>query len=242
MSKLAIILLCALLAVSCQTKVEPHLDADIDQCENCSMIISNVDHGAVAINAAEEMLTFCCPVCVLQTINKLKTTEAPDRPKVFLFDHTTFSAIPAAQAFIVQGSFRTTMGYGLLAFTAESDAAEFAAEVEGALINWNDLRVQYERADEEIELSHTQLEDPPTFEVSRGEIVAVTYDNLAGEAGEIKLSGYDFQMHIPAESSKAKSFVADKPGQGFVFQNREGQILASLFVSGDHTTEEADFR
>ncbi len=242
MTKLSTVLLCALLAVSCQTKVHPHLDAGLDQCENCSMVINDVDHGAVAINAAEKMLTFCCPVCVLQTINKLKADGAAVQMNVYLFDHTSFKAIPATRAFIVHGNFRTTMGYGLMAFAEEPDAADFAIEMAGTVITWNDLRVMWERADREIELSTADIDDPPAIEVHRGQIVDVTYDNPRGEMDQILLTGYDFQMQTPAESSMTKTFIADKPGQGFVFQNNAGQILATLFVAGDHTAEEADFR
>jgi nitrous oxide reductase accessory protein NosL len=223
-------------------KVEPGIDVGLDQCGTCTMVISDVDHGAVAIDADEEMQAYCSPVCYLLAVNKSKGDETTSRPTVYLFDHNDMTPVLATNAFIVHGDFPTAMGHGLLAFAQESDATSFASGVNGSLISWDELRLQHEKADHQIELSKALADDPPAIEVSKGDIVEVSYDNRDGEDREIILTGYGFQMPVGAGLEAVGSFVASKPGQGFVFQDEAGNTLTTLFVTGDHTAEEADYR
>lgn len=241
MNKYISLVLLASLAVSCQMKVEPAIDANIDNCENCSMLIQNVDHGAVAIDSEEELHTFCSPVCYLITTNKFKTEQLPITGTVYLFDHNTLQPVESSSAFIVHGDFPTAMGHGLLAFAGKTDADAFAEEVDGEILSWDDLRLRYETPDQHIDLTNSSADSPQAIEVSKGQIISVTFANAKAEAVEIELTGYDFRMTVEPESEATDLFVADMPGQGFVFQHGN-QILATLFVSGAHTSEEELYR
>ncbi|MEE9555556.1 MAG: nitrous oxide reductase accessory protein NosL [candidate division Zixibacteria bacterium] len=231
-----------LAVTSCQMKVEPVIEAGIDECENCTMIIQNVDQGAVAIDASEELHTFCSPVCLINEFDKLKNAGAMPSWQSYLFDHTDNTAIPAAGAFIVHGDFHTAMGYGLLAFGIREAADEFTREVSGEIVIWNDLRLNHEGPDVSVELSSDNIQQPDTYEAIRGEIVYVLYDNGSDSEETVTLSGYDFSITAHPKSTGNGSFIADKPGQGFAFQKSDGAILGMLFVGGDHTTEEAIYR
>ncbi len=232
----------ALAFSACQMKVEPGIDAGIDECENCTMIIQDVDQGAVAIDVNEELHTFCSPVCLINEFDKLKEAGAAQSWRSYLFDHADNTAIPASEAFIVHGDFRTAMGYGLLAFHTKESADEFAGEVSGEIVTWNDLRLNHEGPDVSIELSSENIQQPDTYEATRGEIIYVLYKNVSDSEETITLSGYDFAMIAQPRSTGNGVFVADKPGQGFAFQKSNGTILGMLFVGGDHTAEEAIYR
>ncbi len=242
MNKASILTLSVLLIASCGVKVEPGLEAGVDQCENCSMVIEHIDHGAVAIDQQELMHTFCSPVCLILDANANGTPKSTMQSLIYLFDHESSQPIPAAKAVIVHGDFQTTMGHGLLAFASSAGAESFAAEVQGDILDWNDLRTRHETPDMELALTSGDPGDPTVFEVERGSLVAVQFANDDTLATTVKLDGYDFELAVPAASVESGKFVATLPGQGFVFRNQAGEILASLVVSGDHTVEEAVYR
>ena len=151
-------------------------------------------------------------------------------------------AIPVSDVIIVHGDFHTTMGHGLLAFNSEQSAKSFADEVDGEILTWNDLRLEYEFPDWEFTLDNNAGDGSDTYKVNRGDIISITFKNPEKENTRIRLQGYDFAMDIPGNSKTTELFVADKPGQGFVFRKNDKEILATLFVEGDHTAEEAIYR
>ena len=242
MNKVILGVILALTATSCQLKVEPGIQAGIDECENCSMIIQDVDQGAVAIDTDEQLHTFCNPVCLIYETNKLKEAGVVSSWQSYLFNHADNAAIPVRAAFIAQGDFRTAMGFGLLAFTSQEEAAAFSNDVNGEVIEWDDLRLQYETPDAAIILPSGDDSEPETFEVFKGQIISVAYDNRSSSIEKIELTGYDFDFAVGPETEGQSSFIAGKPGQGFAFQKNDGSILGILFVGGDHTAEEAIYR
>jgi NosL len=237
MFKFLIPLFIATIIISCSLKVEPKIDAGIDECENCSMIIQNVDHGAVAIDENEDLHTFCSPVCLLNHKGDLKTKAQAQFSEEYLFDHNTMVSIVANDAIIVHGDFHTAMGHGLLAFANQNEAEEFSSEVNGTLLDWIDLRAQYETPDLEYTLICNDIESENVLEVYRDQVVSLNLINETANAEEIKLKGYDLGFVVSANSSVKRNFIASKPGQGFVFVNSNGEELARLFVHGEHTEE-----
>ena len=227
--------------LSCKGKVEPAIQSGIDECENCSMIINSVDQGAVAIDSEEQTHTFCSPVCMISWINSMKQQGKTAAEQYYLFDHNDFAPLPAENSIIVHGDFNTAMGYGLLAFRNEDAAKSFAAESHGELLNWNDLRVNHEIPDRKIILDCSTGAEPAAFEVNKNEVVSICIENPSVQDCQISLKGYDLDFKLSSDSS-CGGFVADKPGQGFVFVNFENEILASLHVTGEHTDEEKNYQ
>lgn len=242
MSKIIIPLIWAMLIAGCQMKVEPGIRAGIDECENCGMVIQKIDQGAVAIDAEEEIHTFCNPVCLIYENNKLKESRLASARQIYLFDHEDGSPIPSGHVYLVHGDFQTAMGFGLLAFSSYDKALAFANEMGGEVIRWNDLRLGYETPDLQIILTSGRSGEPETFEASRDNKVEVVYRNRSSAKEKIILTGYDFEISIGPESEESRSFIVDKPGQGFAFQKADGTDLGMLFVEGDHTSEEAEYR
>lgn len=223
-------------------KVEPAIEVGIDECEHCSMIIQNVDQGAVAIDSGEQLHTFCNPVCLIKEIDKLKREGTRPSWQAYLFGHGDDSAISVSNAFIVHGEFETAMGYGLLAFKTRESADKFASELSGEVISWDDLRLEHEYPDVSIKLLSEKAGETDAFEALRGEIVQVIYNNDTDQAETITLSGYGFRLQIQPRSKGEGAFVANKPGQGFSFERFDGTVLGMLFVGGDHTAEEAIYK
>ncbi len=231
MSKFVLLAIFILLSVSCQMKVEPMITANIDECGHCTMIIQDIDHGAVTIDADEELQTYCSPVCMI-----LEKSES--NPSKYLFDHNSLNAIPVHQAIIVHGEFNTAMGHGLLAFTNKAEADIFNNEVDGEILNWNDLRIRYEKPDVVINL----IDDSQNIEVAKDNLITVIYKNDSAEDVLINLLGYELEITVSAMTSDTVLFIASKPGQGFVFKKNNEENIATLFVTGDHTTEEALYK
>jgi hypothetical protein len=242
MNKVTIILLSALLLVGCQMKVEPIIEAGVDECEHCSMIIPSVDNGAVAIDNIESLHTFCNPVCLILEWNKQKSGQVDMVWQNYLFSHKAMVPLKAEQAVIAQGDFRTAMGYGLLAFETVDQADKFMVEFDGHVINWNQLRMQYESADMIIELSVKSTDEQETYVAQKNDIVEFICENNTATEETIKLTGYEFELNVQPNTIGKGTFIADKPGQGFVFMNNDDEILGTMFVAGDHTTEEALYK
>jgi len=242
LNKLNFILIGMVLVAGCQMKVEPGIQSGVDECENCSMIIQDVEQGAAAIDTEEELHTFCNPVCLIQEINKRK--ESADLPswKEYLFNYDDQAPILAEKTYLVHGDFRTAMGYGLLSFASLEKADAFAAANGGKVIEWDDLRLEYESPDLKIQLQSGNSGETTMFEVRRGGIVAVSYKNDSAADENIFLTGYDFEISAKPESVANRSLIADKPGQGFAFRKSDGTVAGMLAVTGDHTSEEADYR
>ncbi|MCP4704458.1 MAG: hypothetical protein GY865_07595 [candidate division Zixibacteria bacterium] len=231
-----LVFLILLSIVSCQMKVEPMITANIDQCEHCTMIIQDIDHGSVLIDSMEEIHTYCSPVCMILEKDNIGKVFAQNSQ--YLFDHNNLSAIPVSKAFIVHGDFNTAMGHGLLAFADKTEADQFAIEMNGEILDWNELRIRYESPDNIINLS----DNPQNVEVAKNNLIFVTYNNITDEDITINLLGYQWEMMVPANSSDSSIFIASKPGQGFVFQTNGKENLSALFVTGDHTSEEATYK
>lgn len=242
MSKTTLAIVCAIFIAGCQMKVEPGINAGIDECENCSMIIQEVDQGAVAIDNQEEIHTFCNPVCLIYETNKLKKEGILPAWKIYLFDHENKAPIYSGDAHVVQGDFRTAMGFGLLAFTSYDKAADFTNENSGEVIGWDDLRLQYETPDLEIRLNSRNSDEPEVCEAKKGNIVAVFYGNNSSSMEKLKLTGYEFELTAEPEEEVKRSFIADKPGRGFAFEESDGTVIGMFVVEGDHTSEEAEYR
>ena len=238
MSKYILLFIPLLLVVSCQMKVEPMITASVDNCGRCTMIIQDVDHGAVVIDAEEQLYTYCSPVCMLLDKKKFKIDQSTSVLTKYLFDHNSMNAIPVFKAYIVHGDFNTAMGHGLLAFANKAEAEQFSEEVDGEILDWNDLRIRYESPDIFINLS----EDSQNIEVAKDDLISVIYKNNTSEEVSINLLGYELEMIIPVELEDTALFIASKPGQGFVFQKNNEENIATLFVTGDHTTEEALYK
>jgi len=242
LNKLIIVLIGAVLAAGCQIKVEPGIQSGIDECENCSMIIQDVEQGAVAIDAEEELHTFCNPVCLIQEINKRKETENIPSWRIYLFNYDDKAPVPAENVYLVRGDFRTAMGYGILSFASNEKAADFAAANGGKVLDWDNLRLEYEAPDLEISLKSDNSGESGTFVVRKDGIVTVSYTNNASTDEDITLTGYDFEISVKPNSIGSELFIADKPGQGFTFHKSDGTAAGMLVVTGDHTSEEADYR
>jgi len=238
MSKFILLTIFLLVNVSCQMKVEPMITANIDECGHCTMIIQDIDHGAVLIDSQEQLHTYCSPVCMMLDKKELKGDQPTSTYAKYLFDHNSMKAIPVHEVYIVHGDFNTAMGHGLLAFANKAEASQFANEVEGEILDWNDLRVRYEAPDIFLNLS----ENPQNIEVAKDNLISVIYNNDTSEDVSINLLGYELEMSVASGTSDTVLFISTKPGQGFVFQKNNEDNIATLFVTGDHTTEEALYK
>jgi hypothetical protein len=224
--------------VSCQMKVEPMITANIDECGRCTMIIQDIDQGAVMIDAEEQLHTYCNPVCMLLDKKNIKADRPSSNGAKYLFDHNSISAIPVSGAFIVHGDFNTAMGHGLLAFAKKDEADQFAKEVDGEILSWNELRIRHELPDISINLPN----DSQNIEVTKDDLISVIYYNNTSDEVAINLLGYELQMTVPAKSTDTALFIASKPGQGFVFQKNNEESIVTLFVTGEHTPDEANYK
>jgi len=238
MSKYLLLFVSLIFVVSCQMKVEPTITVNVDECEHCTMVLQDIDHGSVLIDSEEQLHTYCSPVCMILEKAKLKTDKSTSPPARYLFDHNSLIAIPVFDAYIVHGEFNTAMGHGLLAFADKSEADQFANEMDGEILSWNDLRIKFESPDKVVNLSESSQNN----EVAKNDLVSIIFNNSSPEEVSINLLGYEFEMAILPNSEDTALFIAAKPGQGFVFQKNNGENISALFVTGDHTSEESDYK
>ncbi|MHB8844533.1 MAG: nitrous oxide reductase accessory protein NosL [Nitrospirota bacterium] len=114
-------------------------------CAQCNMKVTDAEKKAsVSLPNVKGMgpSHFCDIGCAVQSRNN----ECATRQMIFdgnaiVYDFLTGEAVPAEKAFFVfKSSFRTPMGYGVVAFKDKAEAEKFAAEHGKAkVIKWFEL-------------------------------------------------------------------------------------------------------
>ena len=114
-------------------------------CAQCNMKVTDADRKVSAYLPNVQGMGpshYCDLGCAVQSRN----TECATRQMTFdanavVYDFLTGEAVPAEKAFFVfKSSFRTPMGYGIVAFKDKAEADTFAAEHGKAkVIRWFEL-------------------------------------------------------------------------------------------------------
>jgi copper chaperone NosL len=149
-SFLAILLLAAAVLISAcaagsAEPAAPKIHYGEDICSECGMIINDPRFAAAyAANEGEgayQTFIFDDIGDMLHHIQKNLTLAGAGW---WVHDYQSEEWIDATTAwFVVSDAIKSPMGHGLAAFATEDAAAQFAAEVNGQVFDWDKVRVQH---------------------------------------------------------------------------------------------------
>ncbi len=229
---------------NCNTNEKPAILADVDNCLQCGMVISQVNQGCGYISN-NEFKTFCSPTCLL---NKYQSTEKPGRPaatQVYFADYPTTDLLQADSVmFLLTKHITTVMNSGVLTFKEVDIASSFSKHEDEIITNWRGFQMIRGKADKKVEV-HVSPEGikPQVILLSKDDIVEwIFMPTEPGFRDSIQLKGYEemTNIEIPAGGeSVVIRMLADKPGEGFpIIRLSDNSTLGMVKVIGAHTSDE----
>jgi copper chaperone NosL len=106
-----------------------------DSCERCLMIINEARFAAAYVTDAGEIRRFDDIGGMVAYIDEI----SEDVAVFWVHDFDTEEWLKAEEAFYVESQQQTPMGFGVIAFTAQQRADQWATENEGVLLSFADL-------------------------------------------------------------------------------------------------------
>jgi copper chaperone NosL len=113
-----------------------------DMCDACGMIISDARFAAAAVLADGQGLKFDDIGDMLRDLAAHPELAVAAR---FVHDYSNETWLSAADAtYVVSPSIASPMGHGLAAFEDAGEAASFAAQVGGEVLDWEQIRLRFQ--------------------------------------------------------------------------------------------------
>ncbi len=112
-----------------------------DKCDNCGMVISERKYSALAYYVGEGRWVKFDDIGGL-FVYMVKNGGKENFKDWYVFDFNTGERISASEAYYVKGhpdKVWTPMSSGIVAFKSESDAREFANQVDGMVMTFEEL-------------------------------------------------------------------------------------------------------
>jgi copper chaperone NosL len=106
-----------------------------DSCERCLMIINEARFAAAYVTDAGEIRRFDDIGGMVAYIDEI----SEDVAVFWVHDFDTEEWLKAEEAFYVESQQQTPMGFGVIAFTEQQRADQWATENEGVLLSFADL-------------------------------------------------------------------------------------------------------
>jgi len=129
----------------------PSIVLGVDRCEFCGMVITDLRFAAMYYDERSgRWLKFDDIGCMLYTLKSLGEYRGD---RAIVFDYDTKRPINASDAWFVVGDPKllpTPMGSGIAAFADKRRAEEFAAEVNGTVLDWDGLVEAFKRGEVKI--------------------------------------------------------------------------------------------
>jgi len=228
----------------CNTNGTPEIHADVDDCVNCNMIISQLNQGCGYFHGGE-FLTFCSSQCLLTTYQKLNQKNRPESAMIYFPDYPGSQLIPADSIiFLLTNNITTVMNSGALSFGDADIAASYKKHPDELVTDWRGYMIVKGKPDRTIEVSiSNERINPDIIQMQKGEIVVWNIrpvnENIQGR---FQLKGFEEMTNIEIKSGGmpvSLRMLADKPGDGFPFiRISDGRPMGMVKVKGAHTSDE----
>lgn len=141
--KIMFLLIVIIVITGCSAEIDltPRtIDPTIDICPVCRMSIIDEHFAAQVIDNQGYVESFDDIGCLSIFMRRLLETGAQEKIlALYVKDFETMEWISAQDAYYVQGQIDTPMSFGIVAFSEENTAGQFSKDVEGKLINWEQV-------------------------------------------------------------------------------------------------------
>lgn len=146
-----------LLATGCgggaQLDASPEIRYGQDECDQCRMIINEPRFAAAYVTADGQTRRF-------DDVGGMLIYDEAHDEEVAIFwihDYDTGEWVKASDAYFVWAdaeALHTPMGYGIVAFADRARAEALAAETQGTVLTFSELRAQFEPAEMDMGMQH----------------------------------------------------------------------------------------
>jgi len=228
----------------CDTQPKPEIHADIDNCAECGMVISQVNQSGGYFHE-HEFVTFCSPTCLLQKYQEIDERNRPNRSQIYFADYPSAKFVRADSVHILlTGHISTVMNSEALCFNNKSNAENTKKHEDEILADWDKFQTLRGRPDRTVEVTlFSKGMKPDVVMLKKNEVVEwifKTEEDLSN--GQFRLKGYEELglIELPSVGTTTKlRMKAYKPGSGFPFVRLDDNATIGMVkVSGAHTSDE----
>jgi hypothetical protein len=242
--RLTLLMVLAFHLPGCGGSDEPEIQAGVDVCKNCNMVISQTNQAAATVQDGD-FHTFCNPLCLLKDLAKHGSRPGTDRARFLFADFETGSLMGADTTyFLLTENLTTVMRSGVLCFGSEAQALSYQRAAQEVVTDWRGFWVKRGTPHKTIQviLEKSGL-SPEVIVVDKNDIVELILTNDNPTRGyTFTIKGYEEVgvISLPDGTEKVRvRFLANKPGIGFPIINHENKSsVGMLRVLGAHTADE----
>jgi len=229
---------------NCNSNEKPEILADIDNCLECGMVISQVNQGS-GFYRNNEFNTFCSPVCLLKRYQSIENKARPAASQIYFADYPTTDLMSSdSVVFLLTEHITTVMNSGTLTFQNLDEASSYQKKGDEILTNWRGFQIMRGIADKKIEVRITSEGlDPDVILLNKNEIIEWIFLPQDPDIHDLfQLKGYEEMATIEILAGGAPvvmRMLADKPGEGFpLIRASDNKTLGMVKVMGAHTSDE----
>ncbi len=235
-------ILCIL--VSCAGEVQPRVEAGLDSCDYCGMIIDQVNQACGYV-LDRQFVTFDSPVCLLYSLESLEKEGSSLPSAIWFADYGDGTFHPAeTTSFLLTSHIPTVMGMEVVCFGNQEAVVNVSEHEDEIITDWLGFRTLRGTPDVIVELQvGPDGMVPQVVEVKKSELILFRVTGTAsGEERTFTITGYPEigPITIPADGTTIEfRLMATRPGAGFPITIGEGEPLGMMKVEGPHTEDEA---
>jgi hypothetical protein len=229
---------------ACAGEVTPEIMAGVDACNQCNMVIDQVNQACGYV-AEGEFVTFDSPVCLLRGLESRRHDGRTFPDAVYVADYGDASFHPADQAtFLFTDHVPTVMNGRVLCFASHEGAESQREYPDEVITDWKGFRTARGEPDAVLEIViGVAGMSPEVVDVAKGDLVLLRArtDGLDEDLA-LSVTGYPevevFTLPVTGEGVEVR-LLATRPGAGFpIIDASSGEPLGRLRVSGAHTLDE----
>ncbi len=237
-------ILLSLVFFCCRSEQKPQIQAGIDDCKQCKMVIAQTNQ-ACGFFHENNFVAFCSPSCLLSDYEYLKKEKKINDSHIYFTDCETKQFVRSDSTFFLfTKSIPTVMNSGVLCFTSTERAESLKSQQEDLITDWKKYQILAGTPDKivKIKLSDNKME-PAVIVFNKNEIIQLEIKKI----GQIKnqlifIRGYEEvgKFKFPeGESFITIKMIVDKPGSGFpIMMEGIDQPVGMIKVLGAHTMDE----
>jgi hypothetical protein len=230
---------------SCVKKNKPEIQAGIDACDHCKMVIEQLNQASAYIYQSE-FRTFCSPACLLTDYETVRSQMTFEEQQIYFSDYDSKALTPADSIFfLLTKSLPTVMNSGVLCFRSINRADSFIRSGEETVTHWLGYQIRCGTPDKSFNLTFSENRLSPEVIVldknELAEIIIHVKEQLSNGEDDFFIKGYEEigKIRIDPEEPTIFRILAHRPGAGFpIISSKNQKILGMIKVRGAHTADE----
>lgn len=228
----------------CSSEVTPRVVAGVDACNECGMVIDQVNQACGYV-AEGEFVIFDSPVCLLRSFESCRR-EKRSLPDAMYFAGYHGTGLQAVEhvTFLLTNRIPTVMAGGVVCFASREAAESMRGHPDDVVTDWSGFRTVRGEPDAVVDVVFDAGGmTPEVVDVAKGDLLLLRArgDGLDSDLN-VSVKGYPevVPVTLPASGDEVEiRLLATRPGAGFPIVDTDADVpLGRLRVSGAHTTDE----